>query len=341
PWSWLDADLVEGPKELIWITGISVKMVDADGTTAVSPQFMCHANLDLDPVQHMNLFGNKKQLDGRVFTLSQGQTDVQLPPGYGIPVWSDENLRLATQALNLNWPNEKFKVRHKLTVSFIRDSDTDYPMKPLYQKGIFAMVSLGAEGTVFDHEAEQQAKSELLHDMPICLPGEKAIQNDESRDRYGRKFTGHWVIPPGRHEFRTRVTTLLRLPNDTTIHYIGAHLHPTAESLSLRDITAAEVVFTSMAKNVEGGLGLEKVGFLRSSEGVPIYKDHEYELIAIYDNDTGENQDSMAVFFLYLLDQDYWDIRRQTQHDRQQTVIESSPNNGLPILPPLGLPKAG
>ena len=101
------------------------------------------------------------------------------------------------------------------------------------------------------------------------------------------------------------------------------------------------MVFTSRAKNVAGQLGLEEVGFMRSEEGVPIYKDHEYELIAIYNNETGKNQDSMAVFFLYLFDQDFWKIRQQTQSDRQRAILETSHDNGLPVLPPLGLPQAG
>ena len=39
-----------------------------------------------------------------------------------------------------------------------------------------------------------------------------------------------------------------------------------------------------------------------SAEGIPIYKSHGYELIAIYDNTSGEPQDSMAVMFLYAAD---------------------------------------
>ena len=39
--------------------------------------------------------------------------------------------------------------------------------------------------------------------------------------------------------------------------------------------------------------------------GSAIFQGHEYELKSIYENTTGEDQDSMAVMFLYVLDKDF------------------------------------
>ncbi len=36
-----------------------------------------------------------------------------------------------------------------------------------------------------------------------------------------------------------------------------------------------------------------------------MFKDHNYELITVYNNTTEEKQDSMAVMFLYLLDKEF------------------------------------
>jgi hypothetical protein len=109
-------------------------------------------------------------------------------------------------------------------------------------------------------------------------------------------------VEPGREENRTLVTQLMRVPYDTHIHYVAVHLHPFAESLELRDLTTGETVFKSRARNFEQGIGLRHVDYLSSAEGLPVYRDHEYELVSVYDNTTGEEQDSMAVMYIYLRD---------------------------------------
>ena len=98
------------------------------------------------------------------------------------------------------------------------------------------------------------------------------------------------------------MTAYLGLERDTTVHYIAVHLHPFAESLELRDVTTGETVYKSEATNALFKIGLERVAHFASPEGIPIYKDHEYELVSVYNNTTDEPQDSMAVMFLY-----HWD----------------------------------
>ena len=113
----------------------------------------------------------------------------------------------------------------------------------------------------------------------------------------------------GREVSHTRVTPKLDLPYDTTVHAIAVHLHPFAESLELRDLTADTTVFRSRARQVETGIGLSHVETFASRAGLPLYADHEYELISVYDNTTGEAQDSMAVMYLYVLVHDLPDLR--------------------------------
>jgi hypothetical protein len=113
------------------------------------------------------------------------------------------------------------------------------------------------------------------------------------------------IVKPGIEVRPTRVTTILDLPYDTTIHYISVHTHPLAESLELRDVTADKTVFKSQAHNLEGQLGLKKIDYFSSAEGAPVYKDHEYDLISTYNNTTEEDQDSMAVMYVYLLDKEF------------------------------------
>ena len=64
---------------------------------------MCHSNVDLDMARHRQIFGWQKFPSRRLFTLSEGQTEVKLPDGFGIPLRSDEPLSVTAQVLNHNY----------------------------------------------------------------------------------------------------------------------------------------------------------------------------------------------------------------------------------------------
>lgn len=315
--------------ELLWITGFEAIMVEPDGESQISQEFMCHTNLDMDPSGHQQLFGDEKITTGRLFTLSQGQYRIDMPEGFGIPVLSTEMLNLNTQVLNLNIADPKGKkVRHKVIMRYQRDKERAAPMKPLYVAGAYGLKLLDgkdghygldttshASATADPHAGHGDHHHHAAHhgdgapsasevDHTACLPGENAGQNTFG-DGKGRKFTGHWVVEPGREVNHTRVTELMDLPFDTTIHYVAVHLHPFAESLTLKDLTTGEIVYEAKTKQAERGVGLAHVDFFSSAEGVPVYKDHEYELISVYENTSDVPQDSMAVMNLYLADKEF------------------------------------
>lgn len=292
-----------GEPELLWITGYEARMVGPDGETPLSQEFMCHSNLDFDPQLHNRLFADAKALTSRLFTLSQGQLEIEFPEGFGIPILSSEPLSLTTQVLNLNPRGEALEVRHKVTVRFARDRDVEGPLKPLFVQGVYGLVALEEAPPAERGRHFGVAGGEEEHG-PGCLVGTNAADH-EYRDAFGRRFTGHWVVKPGREVNRTLVTHLLNLPFDTTAHYIAVHLHPFAESLELRDRTTGETVFKSHVRPAEKGIGIAHVDYFSSAEGLPLYRDHEYELVSVYHNTTGEDQDSMAVMNLYLLDREF------------------------------------
>ena len=298
-------DIVDGamsdadPPELLWITGYSAIMVDASGETQLPQEFMCHANLNLDMAAHRKRFGWTKNASRRLFTLSQGQYAVRFPPGFGIPIASDEQINVEMQVLNLNAEGEPFQVRHKVTLEYVRDVELTQPMKPLFMKAATGLVSLGDERAHYD-----VAQPDPKEHGEGCMVGERAAGKVRT-DKNGNEFSGHWVVKPGREENHTLVTSWMNLPFDTTVHYIAAHVHPFAESIELRDLTSGETVFSSKAHNFTDRVGLKEVEYYSSVEGLPIYKDHEYELVSVYDNTSGEEQDSMAVLFMYALDQEY------------------------------------
>ena len=125
------------------------------------------------------------------------------------------------------------------------------------------------------------------------------------KDGSGAELIGHWVVPPGRQVRKKNVTERLQVPFDSTLHFAAVHMHPFAESLELRDLTAGKSVVKCLTRPLAKGIGLEHVDSFSSEEGVPIYKDHQYQLISVYNNTSPVNQDSMAVMYLFVLDSQF------------------------------------
>jgi cyclophilin family peptidyl-prolyl cis-trans isomerase len=286
------------PPELLWVTGYRAVMVDADGEEEMPQEFMCHSNLDFNSARHAELFDLPVYHSGRLFTFSQGHQEIRFPEGFGLPYWSDETFSLTTQVLNLNPDQQTYEVRHRVTLEYVRDRDLTEPMTPVFMTSGWGLVLLeGRDGFYgVEQPAEEHGES--------CLPGE-ATGFDTYEDAFGRKFAGHWVVPPGRQVNSTLVTKILNLPYDTTAHYIAVHLHPFAESLELKDLSTGEVVFEGEAENLENRIGLKRVQYFSSTEGIPFYSDHEYQLTSVYNNTTDADQDSMAVLLLYLKDKKF------------------------------------
>jgi hypothetical protein len=264
-----DVRLVDGgARELIWLTGARSDVLAGDGTP-MSAEFLCHADL-------RNAADRR-----RFFTMVQGQPEIRLPEGFGVPIYSDEPLATLAMVLNHN-REDPVDLRVRNSFTFVRERDLTAPLQPLFWRRLMGHVMLEGE-----HAAH------VAHD-------EQMIYTDEA----GKTFSGHWVVPPGRHTYRSRVTPWMRLPFDTTVHYIHAHVHPYAESIALRDATADRLLFQGRVTNYPDRIGLQHLEHFSSLEGVPVYKDHEYELISVYDNTTTHDLDAMAILYLYLAGQE-------------------------------------
>lgn len=294
--------------ELLWITGVRTEMVSADGKTPQLPELMCHVNVDIDGEKHRSLFGFKRGVGSRVVTLSQGMLSAQLPEGFGFPISSNEPLLVYTQVLNHNIDNpDNIKVRHRVTVNFVRDRDLAAPIKPLF--------NVGASGTVF---LDENTASPMTSAAPVPAPPahgtsclllprapNAALGGSDYKDPEGRKLTGHWVVPPGKQVNHSDITWFLQLPYDTRLHYAAVHVHPFAKSVAFRDMTANMTLFTSKARGPAKGVGLTHVDAFTSAVGLRLWKDHKYELVSVYENPTSDNHDSMVSVFLGLEDPEW------------------------------------
>lgn len=288
--------------ELVWVVGYEAAIVDAESREPQSSEFMCHSNVDLDMARHRQIFGWSKYPSRRLFTLSEGQTEVRLPVGFGIPLRSDEPLSVTAQVLNHNYKGAPIRVRQRVTVHYIRDAAVKSPLVPLYQRGINTLVRLDGPGGAYNTDIDEHAEhGEHQHG------GAEGMGADTMpyRDKQGRTFAGHWVVKPGRETRRTPINGWLQMQEDMTVHYVSVHLHPFAESLELVDMTTGDTVLASKAENRAERIGLARVDQIESRAGITLKRDHQYELVSEYNNTSGGDRTAMAVMYLYIEDTEF------------------------------------
>ena len=70
----------------------------------------------------------------------------------------------------------------------------------------------------------------------------------------------------------------------------------------LIDLTTGQSVFKAIAHSFPDRVAVENISHYSSREGLLINRSHEHEIVAIYNNTTDQDVDSMAVMYLYLHD---------------------------------------
>src|SRR5262249_51231828 len=126
------------------------------------------------------------------------------------------------------------RIKHRMTVYMIKDTDLMYPMTALHWYTPFISV-------IVDKASADAARVTQLK-CPSCLgasPGVNAPNNRPNNiftDPGGQRLTGHWVIPPGEHTYRT-VLANFQNPGfdnrDRLIHAVWSHVHPLCTKIAL------------------------------------------------------------------------------------------------------------
>ena len=222
---------------------------------------------------------------------------------------SNSKLSIGNQVLNLEEPNLKGKVKFEVELNYINQQENCKPLKALYQQPVFVTKRTG--GPIGAYNEKDTGKTESMDSSStiFCDTGfaQCAISYEEGfnpyRDNFGRVFTGHWTISTDSLEvLATNITPMLDLQENTAIHAISLHVHPYAHSLELIDKTVGISLFKGTVDYQNGNLlRISNMDIYSSEEGIPVYKDHEYQLISIYQNPNGEEGiTAMATMFLYL-----------------------------------------
>ena len=292
------------PPELLWVTGFQSEVLDPQTNANKSEEYICHNQFKFNRKTFNRqardvLFHNQTHQDLHLAILGQGATKRTLPKGFGIPILSTESMGSLWMVLNNQKTSQPFQVRLKSSFDFIRDKELspDTPMKPLFHLRVAILVPVpkgtpSASHCSTDEDFEENAQPVLNERNKIQMNGKHLEQSV------------HWLVPPGRHRYRYRLENL-NIPFDTTVHYITSHLHGFGQYIELKDLTAQKIIFRSRAKNYQDRIGIASLEHYSSVQGIPVFKDHAYELTCEYNNPTSEPIDAMASMYLYLWDKDF------------------------------------
>ncbi|MEY8847265.1 hypothetical protein AB9K26_00495 [Psychroserpens sp. XS_ASV72] len=296
---------MEGPKvtrsfrlddsrsDLIYITSFQTKSLSTNEVDQLSNDYICHTNIDFYDGEHYSKWNLSHRIGEqypRLTSMSHGIEAYEFPKGFGFPVFTDENLFLSTQSLNHNIVGDPFTIKHGVTIGF-KEFDND--LKPLMSKTTFIMLP---------YDSDNPFEGPTDNNPNMCLPVETKNHSYVNAD--GTSLSGHWVIFPGKATYSYDITEQLHLKDSTTLHAAATHLHPFAESLSLRNKTKDSTLFTALAENYKDKIGLKSVSYFSTEEGIMLYPDQDYELVLKTNNTTYVNQDMMASMFLFLYDKE-------------------------------------
>jgi hypothetical protein len=251
------------PESTVWVRSMSVEMVDAE-SEAISAEFLCHAWLSY-----------RSPEGGGMLTVSQGTESVTLPEGFAFPVpnTSGNRVMLIGMVENNNYDVIDQSAAMKYTIGYYSDEDAQ-------RLGLKALKPLNMVARP---------------DAPAVHPGAHHVRGLHSH---------HWLVPPGRHTYTSPVVrpmfqapgNPLGIGTNTRIHFMRVHLHGYGESVALLDKTTGETLWRGYAKNADGLRQILRSDFYSDVEGVPLYRDHRYELEIVYDNPTDKPIDAMGAF---------------------------------------------
>ncbi len=303
---------MEGPKSsnfiqlsqdttLLWITGFHVKAINSRNKKRISNDFICHTNVDFNDVKYFSSFHLEKRIGKqypRMTSLSHGLENFKFPYGYGVPMKGNDLLYVTTESLNHNITDANYLIKHEVEIDY-QSKAAAY--KPLMSRTVYVALP---------YDKYDPFKSPLDPGKDFCIPVE--TKNHSYDDGKGNKLSGHWVIPVGKHRYRSSIDHQLQIETDSIrLHAAAVHVHPFSIALTLWDKTANKAVFKSNIVNHQHKIGLSKIDAFSSETGIWMYRNHNYELVLDVDNTSAIDQDMMGSMFLFFYDEELDRILQQ------------------------------
>jgi hypothetical protein len=272
------ADKRSFPGESLWLTRYRAEVLDG-ATGSASQEFMCHTNLDLvEPAAGGSYTYLQSQL-----SISQGQKEIVFPEGFALRVDSGPNRAIDVNAMVLN--NNDADIHRLLDFKVTMNYEDDGGAARRNLIGLFQGAIAGS----------------CLMDASKAKPGETVCRAASATadlvDAQGRASTRHWIVPSGRQVIVNEAE--MPVPQDTTVHYIWMHVHPYAESIEPRDQTAGSVVFKGRVTNDAHRAAVLATEGYADVQGMPVYRDHRYQLVTVYNNTSSHDVDAMSALWMY------------------------------------------
>jgi hypothetical protein len=293
-------DTAAKARELYWFKGLKLEVLDENGNKLPTAEFICHLNIDADYKLRREAFEKTDVYSSsRLITLTQGQTDFHFPPGFAVPIASDEMWKFVFQAANRTTAEHR-RVKQLCTLEFIKDSDLVKPIKALLWFNPYIAV-VTDKGKTEAHDASAadclgQSSGESADNM---------VKGTDYKDSHGRMLNGHWAVPPGTTTYESPVYEGKNSgfsSRDRKIHAVWSHVHPlcTKSSLIMCDGGKRRTIFTTaILTSTSNGLEITHIDDILSPKGIKIKQGKQYELEATYHNSTGVMQDSMVALGVF------------------------------------------
>lgn len=244
----------------IYLTRFEMELYD-DDTGSTMPDFICHGHIAED--------GPAGYARSRFLGLHAGGQKLQMPDGFALMlnVSPEAPLQLYGMAADYSGKRRGAEVHYEMELEYFAETQArQRNLEPLN----FRFVALSLD-------------SETYHDVA------RAHEKHADRGNY------HWMVPPGRHEYRSILNHQLFEvhESDLRVHHIHNHVHPYAEYVEIFSRTTGESVYRADAStHPERGV-LQSVDHYMDVEGFMLRKGHIYDMVVVYDNTTGAPIDAM------------------------------------------------
>jgi hypothetical protein len=268
------------PSELDWVTAVRTDVVEQASQKPLGDEFFCHSQIQL--------------LNGtRLVTMATGADEIRFPKGFAMPMSAivqgqpegERELTYLGMVLN-NYEAEINKQTKVISrVEYFKDEDFGDGPRP---KKLY-MTSLLMEVENLEEYKPGPDEPPISDDVTThCALVEQPL---------GGKLKLHWMVPPGLQKTRKRDQNIV--PIDGTVHVAWAHLHNHGVYMRLTDVTDGKVLFQADVENEPDRPQIANISYYSSEKGFRVYKDHIYEIEALYNNTSDHDVDAMAMIVLY------------------------------------------
>lgn len=318
----------EGTSARIWLTRFAARLVN-ETTGETNEDYFCHVHLLPDGEE-------ASYRTGRFVGVHAGGSSMDLPDGFALPIESspDEPIHFLGMSADYGKKGEPAELHYEIDLAYYTDADAQaLGIRPLE----FKFVKLKVDRSQVDggahaghgmehgeHAGHGMAQGEhaghgMEHGTPPVGAGPaepaSATAEDEELKYPGSLMAAmqgeapidlsrmHWMVPPGRHEFRSPLAPWKTDGAGRRVHQVHLHVHPWAEYGEIYDKTAGETLWrgnvtTDGEKRIVSG-----VEQYSSSEGFFMPADHEYELVMAVDNPKDVPVDAMLTARLFYVEE--------------------------------------